>query len=516
MKKHIIRNKKVRYAGISILLTVAVLVVTVLFNAVVSSLVNRYSLYTSLLGEKSYDLSEDCFALLEDAFKDARERGGEDEIGIIFCDTEEKVSDYSAQNYYLYHSVEQIRSRFDNVKTEFVDIFTNPTDRLKGFTYSTHPLTGEVMETPLSTNSVIVTCGDYHRVYAGADFYAFADESDTSSLWAYNGERKLASAILRALENETHIACLLVNHGEALRDYEMMSLLSDAGYTVVTLDLYNEEIPEACELLISYNPKTDLVSDELSEKNEIELLDRFLSVEGNSFYVFLDKTSQSLPNFERYLGAWGVSTDYWTSGGVSYRHSIQDESASLTSDGCTIYGTAGEAGKREFASASDFVVFPNATSLGVVSEGYVRGENGGYVSLDGKRTMYPVYKTSESSVAWANGVAVDDGAATVITVTEQKGKSGSSYVGVISSVEFAKREYLQSAVFGNADVLMHLFEATGGPTAVEGLKPIPFEFYDISTLTTSQMLTWTLVLTLVPAAVVGVTALVVLLRRRRA
>jgi len=514
MKKHIIRNKKVRYAGISLLLTVAVLVVTVLANVVVGSLVSRYGLYTSLVGPRSFDVSEDCFELLEGAFDQARAEGKEDDVKIIFCDTEKAVSDNAAVNYYLYHTVQELTSRFDNIKTEYVDIFTNPTDTLRGYTYSTHPLTGETIETPIGTNHVIVVCGDYHRVYTANDFYAFSNDEDPTSAWAYDGEKKISAAILRAIEKETRVACILVNHGEALLDYEMMSLLSDAGYTVVTLDLYKEELPKNCDLIISYNPKTDLVSDALSEKSETELLDTFLKTSGRAFWVFLDKNTQRLPNFEKYLGEWGVATDYWTSNGVSYRHSVQDDTASLTSDGCTIYGTAAEG--STLASNADFVVFRNATSLRVAPEGYWRDDNGGYKSADGTRTMHPVYRSGDGAVSWANGVAVADGATSLITVTEQKNGEGSSYVGVISSVEFAKREYLQSAVYGNADVLMHLFGATGGPTTTEGLKLIPFVFYDISTITTSQMLGWTLVLTIVPAAVIGVTALVVLLRRRRA
>ena len=134
MKKHIIRNKKVRYASVSVLLTVAVLVVTVLANAVVSSLVNRYGWYTSLRGEVSFDVSEDCYALLEDAFEEARAEGREEKINVVFCNTEAAVKDYSAQNYYLYHTVQQLMARFDNISAEYVDIFTNPSERLKSYT----------------------------------------------------------------------------------------------------------------------------------------------------------------------------------------------------------------------------------------------------------------------------------------------------------------------------------------------------------------------------------------------
>ena len=48
MRKKFIRNKKARYAAVSVALTVMVIVVAVLANAVLTSLVERYSLYAYL------------------------------------------------------------------------------------------------------------------------------------------------------------------------------------------------------------------------------------------------------------------------------------------------------------------------------------------------------------------------------------------------------------------------------------------------------------------------------------
>ena len=104
----------------------------------------------------------------------------------------------------------------------------------------------------------------------------------------------------------------------------------------------------------------------------------------------------------------------------------------------------------------------------------------------------------------------------MLSVTEQKNEDGSSYVGAISSVKFAMREYLQSPVYGNTDTLMHLFNATGGPVNSEGLRPVPFDYREISTVTTAEILFWTVTLTAVPALAVTTVALVVLIRRRRA
>ena len=516
MKKHFIRNKKARYAGISVLLTVAVLAVTVLFNVVVSSLVTRYELYTSLIGEKSFAVSEECFDLLDSAFAKAKREGRSDAVKIIFCDQEKTVKDYSHKNYYIYHTVKELSERFDNIRVEYADIYSNPTDELKSYSTTTNPLTGEVIETPIYPQSVIVATEDYHCVYGWTDFYAFSSSDDVNSLWAYTGDRKMASALLRAIEGKTRIAALLMNHGEALADYEIMTLLTEAGYTVVTLDLYNDEIPKECEVLISFNPKTDLVDDGLSERSEVKILDSFLSEGGKSFYVFLERHTRQLPNFEGYLSAWGVSTDYHVSNGASYRYSIQDSSASLTSDGCTVYGGAVAGFEKGLVPNAEFVVFEDATSLSVSPKNYQPVGDGSYTWKAKDRTMYPLYQSGETSQSWANGAVVDSGSKILLSLTEQENASGSSYVGVISSANFATREYLQSAVYGNNDVLFHLFRYTGGPDNAEGIRLVPFDYRAISTVTTGQILMWTVVLTVVPALTVTAVALVVLIRRRRA
>lgn len=517
MKKRFIRNKKVRYGGITAVLTVLIITVTVLTNAVVSSLANRYGWY-SYMGEiTAFDVTEDCYTILENAFEEVdAETGKMPEVKVIFCDLEKNVKDFENVNYYLYYTVQDLCARFDNITVEYVDIFTNPSEELKKYTVSKSPLTDEIVETPLHTSSVIVTCGsDYHRVYNGIEFYVYAS-AETTTPWAYGGEKEMTSAILRAISTEERFACFLMNHGERFYDYELMNLLSDAGYTVVTIDLYNEKIPEKCDLIISYNPKSDLVADEISEKSEVAMLDAFLSEAGNSFLVFLDNGTPSMPNFEKYLNGWGVSTDYAERNGVSYRYMVQDNAQTLTSDGYTIYGECAGAAAEKWVGNADFVVFRNATSLSVSDMNYLKNEDGSYSTTDKKRTLYPLYQSSESAVCWANGVAVDGGSSMMMSLTEQKNEKGSSYVGVVSSVEFAMVDYVQSAVYGNSDTLFYFLGSTGEVRTPVGLTIKPFENYDISTITTSEMLAWTLVLSITPAVVIATVAIIVLIKRRRA
>ena len=76
--------------------------------------------------------------------------------------------------------------------------------------------------------------------------------------------------------------------------------------------------------------------------------------------------------------------------------------------------------------------------------------------------------------------------------------------------------FLQSAVYGNGDVLLHTFENMGREHLPVGLTIQPFSSSDISTITTAQMLRWTITLAAVPAVSITLIAVIVLIRRRNA
>jgi len=514
MKKHFIRNRKVRWGSIAVILTLLVVTVTVLANAVFSTLARRYSWYADMNGEENYDVTEDCYALLGNFFASLSSRGYAPKAEIIFCTVEEEIAkEHTQQN--LYHAATSLAKRFpEQITVTCHDIWTNP-NTVRDYATTFDPETGETVESLIKSTSVIIVAGDYHRVYQLEAFYVF-EEGNSEKVWAYNGEKKLAAGIMRALDPDEHIVCLTSNHGEFFSDPEILYLLDDAGYTCKKIDLYKDEIPEGCDLIISYNPNTDLVEDQLSETSEVEILERFLSEEGNSFLVFLKNGTPKLPNFEAFLGDWGVELAYHTVEDRSYRYMVQDMSQSLTSDGYTIYGEAVTAGRSaELIRGLDRkVVFKNATAM-KAAQGFVNNGDGSFTK--GGRTMYSLYTGGANAVSWANGELVDlADDAILMSLTEQKGAAGASYVGVVASVEFSAEDFLQSAVYGNTDVLLRSLHNVGKEYVPEGLTIKPFSSQDISTVTTRQMLAWTITLSVVPALIIAATATVILIRRRRA
>jgi hypothetical protein len=510
MKKRIFRNRRARYASVSVVLTVLVIIAVVLVNSLFGSLATRYSWVTPMNAEANYDVSEVSYQLLDSVFGAMGTTLKNEPVKLIFCDTE-KVWNEDVTLNYLYQTAKAFDEKYENLILEFHDVRINPSSVKK---YTVHPETGEKIS--MKDSNVIVACGDYFRVYTLEDFFVFSDAEKTQ-VWGYNGERKLAAGIIHALNPDPKTACLTSNHGEIFYDYELVYMLDDAGYEIVTdFDLAEDDIPQNCTLIITYNPNSDLDFSEGVEENA--KLESFLAKDGNNYLVFLSNGTPKLPNLESYLGEWGVQPAYYTdsSNGKTYRYTVQDTKNSITSDGYTIYGalSEGTAAGQWFGGIGKSIVFKNATALTHATD-FVSNGNGSYTKNN--RTLYGIYESSETAVLWANGIARSGDSAMLMAVTEQTNASGgASRVGVFASAEFVSREQAQTAVLDNPDVMQRVFDVFGQSYTVESINLKPFSTTDIATITTGQMFRWTICLAVIPAGLVAVAGIVILIRRRRA
>jgi hypothetical protein len=159
-------------------------------------------------------------------------------------------------------------------------------------------------------------------------------------------------------------------------------------------------------------------------------------------------------------------------------------------------------------------IFKNATAMNPAA-GYLNNGDGSYTK--GDRVMYSLFTGGENALAWANGAAVSNADGGILmSLTQQNLANGRSYVGVVASAEFATEQFLQSAVFANGDVLCAVLEEQGKENTPIGLTLKPYQQTEISTVTTRQMLVWTLCLAGIPAVVCAGMGVFVLLKRRRA
>ena len=544
MKSHI-KSKKLRYGGSSAAITLAVIAVVVLINVIFSALANKFLWFIDMTPDKLYTVSDECFALLESTFKsvneDRAEKGEENvKVSIIFCDEPDNLTANETQRL-VYNTALELQNEYpETIEVKWYDIIRNPS-------------AVQQYGRP-ATTSVIIASGTEYRVQGIRSFYTFNSET-ADTPWAYNAEKKFAASIIAVTQAESPIAMLTSNHGEAIYDNELVALLNDAGYRVGTMDLARDEIPEDCRLIVTFNPKSDfLVKDAVSEISEVEKLDKFLDGT-NAFMIFTDYATPELPNLEEYLEEWGIAyerhtTEIDNSGDTTeLNYMIKDTSQSLSADGFTFIGeyvTVGMGGSvtetMRTGGVPKKVIFRNSTSIKpshYYEATYYHNEEldkndttddfwyYSYYENGVSRSMYEVFTTSSGAEAMVNGSTVkkatDLDKFSLFTITQEDRSiqednytavTNSSFVLACASTEFASEAFLQSAVYGNSDLLLSTLRSVGKEIVPVGITFKPFADQNISSITTKQANQYTVVLAVIPPVVLFTLGAVIVIRRR--
>ena len=534
-KGSFLNSRKFRHGSTAAILTAFVIAVIVIINIIFTALAQKYMWYTDMTTEKLYTLSEEAIELMDSSFKKVEAERGEDiKVEIIFCDEKDNLMAETTQRYVLETAL-QLQTEFpDVIDVKFIDVWTNPSavDRFRNNAHSN-----------IYSTNVIVSSGTEFRVYALNAFYVFSD-ADSTTPWSYNGEKKLASGILACIQAESPIACFTMNHGEGFYDYEILYLLEDAGYEVQTIDLATQEIPADCRMIITYNPKSDfLVKDKVSDISEIAKLDAYLDAT-NAYMVFVDPQTPVLTNLEEYLEEWGIVFDRTTDlAGDTYSYTLKDTSQALTTDGYTIVAdyTTGGLGASVTTDMRAVGYPPKVIFQNTMSISYAKNYTpvlyededdatknfwyGTYYSNGVSRSIYDVFLSSANAEAYANGELVENATSIdpfkLMTITRESRmvdntNADYSYVLACGSTQFASQDMLQSAVYGNTDVLLSALRSMGKELVTVGLEHKPFASTDIDTITVSQANQYTIVLTVVPAVVIFGFGIFVMVRRKYA
>ncbi|MBE6599683.1 MAG: hypothetical protein E7640_00540 [Ruminococcaceae bacterium] len=542
-------TKKLRYGGVAVALTAIIIAVIVLFNVIFTALSSKYMWYIDMTANRIYSLTDQCLTVVRDGIAEINakreaenEKNGlspDDEgyadparVNIYFCSDPDILMADEAQRY-IYETVRELADKCDFINIEYLNWRYNPS------TVAKYRSAGS----SINAYSVIVDADNYYTegnnwiAYSQPRFFA----SDTSgNTIGYNGERVIASAILSVCSADTPIAYVATNHSEAFYDDSLLDTLSYAGYKIVSCDISDRdfEFSDNGRLLVIYNPRSD------ASVEEIAKIDEFLE-RSNSMMVFMDPNSPVLPNLEEYLETWGIVFDRVKEDGKTYSTIVNDTSNSLSSDGYTVKG---EYVKTNEGLASDIykgmiengytpsVIFPDAMPIKIAdsfSEKRFENEenpeydyNYGYAELDGvERYVYDMFTAYDSATGIVNGAEVEKTYDyKLMTMSVRKNTLGdstgqtdpkNSYVLCAGSTKFAAEKYLESAVYGNSDVLL-------SATATIGRDIIPavgvdfkyFQSYDMSTITDAEANEYTLWLSVLPPVIVFAAGAFVLIRRK--
>ena len=528
----------------SVAITALVIAAVIILNVIFSIMSSANGWFVDLTTERLYTLSDTCVDLLDNTFdKIAEERKAEGaeplKVKIKFCDLEDNIMASTAQRYVLI-TAKQLAEKFpDIIEIEHINIWENPTAVEK---YKTSVLS------KIYSTHVIVESGTEYRAYDQTSFYL--TNSGSTTPFAYMGEKRLTSGILAVTQAESPVAAVLTGHGEIFTDTALLETLDTAGYKVITVnDLVKEELPDNCRLIVCYNPTADFVdSDGISDISEISVLESFLADNNHTFMIYTSPTSPKLPVLEGYLELWGISfMREETRTGSFSSYTVKDENNALTGDGLTFianYETLGLGGSvtkdLRASTVPRKVIFKNAMPIAISDEFEtfhdVDDQTGGTVRYGYKdlgsgysRETYFIFNASDNALGMSNGVAAikadSNNKLGLMTISRQSRyvqednygisvADHSSYVIACGSTEFVSANLLNSNTYGNSELLMKLFYETGKENIPSSIPITLFADTTIETLTIKRANAYTLVLTILPAAIIFGAGIFVIVRRK--
>ena len=517
MKNHI-QSRNVKYGTVSIALTALAIVAVLVFNVIISLMATRYEwLYVSLSPASTFEISDECQEYLQEyvideakAYNSDKSEAEKRKLVITFCE-EEKVILKEDWKKYVYDSVIQIKELFpEYIEVNYLNIWENPS------------LAHEMGVS--SITNVICSFGDRHEAVDMKDFYIY-DDAYSSTPIAYNGEKIIAAALMRAVQEESPVCYFTANHGESFDGYEFMRAVVESGYTMGFLDLANDPIPEDCDLLVTFDPKQDLVAaNDVSSVSEVDKLEAYMNA-GGKYMVFVSAdtfVSGSRENFEGFLASWGITYAHEKGNdGAEKCYLIKDSSNSLSVDGYTVLAENVSSGKggEIMADMPQNNVFSNSTCIKFAAN-FTENGNGSYTAtvVGNVRTVSPLIVSHVSAEAWAGGRAVaraSENPFVLMAISEQECANGEKACLVATaSVNFASDDHMKSAVIGNSRTVMGIFKYMGRENAPANLTFQYFAGTEIESLTTKTANTVTVVLALIPVVICAAAGVAVLVRRR--
>jgi hypothetical protein len=495
MRRGFFKSKKFKYGSLATAFTAAFVAFVVIFNIIFTALADKYMWRIDMTNEQVFTLSEDAKDILSDITE---------EVNIYFASEPDVLltGNYSGFTRYVYTTALQIEEAFPNIHVHCENVEKNP-EFFREFYNTTASI--------IDPNSVILESGGEVRVFSITAFYMYNDTSDLSTVWAYNGEKRLISGIMQVTQTETPKVTFTTEHGEDINNaLSMATVFAENGYEVETLDLATQDISPDCRVMVIYNPIYDFIGAEAedSAKNEIEKLDKFLDNYGCLIVLCDPEHVGNLRNLNEFLEEWGIS--------YMANTTVRDMDHSMSVDGYTIITEY----QPDTMGGS---IYTDLNALATPPKTLIRSAAPIEIlwemneTLTGTRIASAVLKSSDTSELMVNGVPTAKGSYNVMTVTREskivENEYYYSYVMAVGSPSFTYDGYIDSDAFANEDIVAAAMKATGRERVLAVLNYKPFDNSEII-ITTKQAQNLTLSVTLIIPVIVMICGAVVLIRRK--
>lgn len=269
-----ISKKHIKNGSYSIAVTAIVIAVIVGVNLVAGQIPSQYT-QIDISDQKLYTISDETKQILKELNQDV---------------TIYRVVQDGQEDETISKLLQRYEDASSHIQVQDKDPVVNPN------------FASEYTEESLSSNSLIIVCGERNKVVQYSDMYQQEMDMSTYSYTTsgFDGEGQVTSAIAYVTAENLPVLYNLEGHGEMTLDSEMEESIKKDNIEIQSLNLLTEEsVPEDASCIMINSPQND-ISD--NEKNTII---QYLEAGGKAI-IFSDYTTEEMPNFEELLANYGV------------------------------------------------------------------------------------------------------------------------------------------------------------------------------------------------------------------
>ena len=269
-----ISKKHIKNGSYSMAMAAIFIVIVVVINMIVGAVPSKYS-QLDVSSSKRYTSGDETKKVLKALDKDV---------------TIYQIAQSGSEDDTISNLLKRYEDESKHIKVEVKDPVVNP------------KFASEYTTDDLSSNSLIVVCGDRNKVINYNDIYSSSVDYNTwqQTTTGFDGEGQITSAIGYVTSEDLPIMYTLSGHGEKDLDSNFKEDIQKANIDIKELNLLTEgKVPDDADCLIIVSPTSDI-----SEEEKTEILD-YLEAGGKAM-IFSDYTQDDLPNFDAVLENYGV------------------------------------------------------------------------------------------------------------------------------------------------------------------------------------------------------------------
>ena len=312
-------HKKFKHGMMSTVFTIVFVAVVVLVNVVATVLFDRYPITFDLTKDKIYSISDESEEYVKKIDTDV--------LITIFASEEDftNLASYTRQADEVMKKYCKYNSK---ISYRYVDMDSNP-DILKDYTddsisaydiiVETNPTKDVKRTRKLTVLDLVNFSDDFNEMLTqyGTTAEKLAEQSGgavnaLSSMTSYygsdiiassNAEQAFTSSFMTVTDPNPITVTLLTGRGELTELSYFQTLLTANGYTVNSIDITSEDIPEETNVVIVPAPKNDYL------EADIKKLDAFLDNDGKlgkQLLYIASVQQQETPNLDEFLADYGL------------------------------------------------------------------------------------------------------------------------------------------------------------------------------------------------------------------